>query len=458
MRRSLFSWFLFPLILSLPLPAPAFQLPQIETARLANGMEVIVVADHRAPSVVHMIWYDAGSVDEPSGKSGLAHLFEHMMFKGTPSVPAGELSRRVAALGGRDNAFTSRDYTAYFQQIPPAALLEVMRLEADRMTNLQFDITAFRKELAVVQEERKLRTDDFPKSLAYETLLATALIAHPARNPVIGWPTDLEALTLDDLVDWYRRWYAPNNARLIIVGDVDPTAVLHAAEAIFGSIPPNPAVPPVAARSRYEDPPQRGMRHATIRAAVELPTLFFAWKVPPLRDPDRDRQAAALIALAALLDGFEGARLPRALIKTRRLAIAVSAEVDLIGRAPGLFLVEAQAAPGVSLESLAEAILSEITAIAEGGTRPDELERVLRHYTAQQIYQRDSLMGEAMRIGMARAANLPADTDARLLALLKTISPADVQEAASRWFSRDTLTRVDLLPLSASRTATGALP
>ena len=430
--------------------ATPMQAPHVVTARLDNGMEVLVVPDHRAPSVVHMVWYDVGNVDEPAGKSGVAHLFEHMMFKGTKTVPAGEFNRHVAELGGQDNAFTSRDYTAYFQQVPPQGLPTVMALEADRMVNLTFDPDAFAKERNVVIEERKLRTDDVPEALGYETLMATLFFAHPYRNPIIGWPTDLAALTLDDVKAWYARWYAPNNAHLVVVGDVDPESVIAEAKRIYGQIPAKP-VPTVRERTRTDEPPQHGPRHAVVYGKTELPSVTLAWKVPPLTDPDRDRTVAALVALAAVLDGFDGARLPQALVKTQKIAVSVSASADVMGRGPGIFALDAQAAPGVSPDRLAAALYEAVQRVAREGVTPAELERVLRQYEAQQVYQRDSLMGQAMRIGMARAVGLPFDAEVRFLRLLQTVTPAEVQQAAQRWFDPTTMTRVDVLPQRATQ-------
>ena len=428
-----------------PPSAPATTDPPVVTAQLENGMEVLVLPDHRAPSVVHMVWYDVGAVDEPAGKSGVAHLFEHMMFKGTPTVPGGEFNRRIAALGGRDNAFTSRDYTAYFQQIPPQGLTTVMALEADRMANLTFDPEEFRKERDVVIEERKLRTDDVPEALGQETLMATLFFAHPYRNPVIGWPTDLARLTLDDVKAWYANWYAPNNAHLVVVGDVAPQAVIAEAKRIYGALPSRP-VPPVTSRTRTDEPPQAGPRHAVVFGKTELPTVTLAWKIPALQDPDRDRDVAALVALAAVLDGFDGARLPRTLVKQEKLAVSVSASADVMGRGPGVFVLDAQAAPGVSPDLLAEKLTAAITQIAEQGVSPQELARVLRQYEAHQIYQRDSLMGQAMQLGMARAIGLPFDAESRFVRLVQTVTPEEVQQAARRWFAPEQRTRVDVLP------------
>ena len=200
---------------------------------LNNGLKLIVREDHRAPTVAHMVWYRAGSIDEVNGRTGVAHVLEHMMFKGTHKVKSGEFSRLVAAVGGRENAFTSRDYTAYFQQVEKSKLDEVIRLEADRMSNLNFDDAEFLKEIQVVMEERRLRTEDNPSSLLNESLMATAYMSSPYRHPVVGWMNDLQNMKAADARDWYRSWYAPNNATVVISGDVDPGQILKAVEKYY---------------------------------------------------------------------------------------------------------------------------------------------------------------------------------------------------------------------------------
>ena len=209
---------------------------QTQEHKLANGLRVIVKEDHRAPTVVSMVWYKAGSMDEFNGSTGVAHVLEHMMFKGTKSVPSGEFSRRIAAAGGRDNAFTSRDATGYHQQLHKSQLPLAFELESDRMANLQLSPEEFAKEIKVVMEERRLRTDDRAQSLVYEQLMATALIAHPYRAPVVGWMSDLEQMVWRDARDWYDRWYAPNNATIVVVGDVAPSEVFALAARYFGGI------------------------------------------------------------------------------------------------------------------------------------------------------------------------------------------------------------------------------
>ncbi|WP_051240718.1 M16 family metallopeptidase [Tepidiphilus margaritifer] len=443
--RRTFPWsrsFFSALFVCIALLVAAAAHAETKLFRLDNGMELIVVEDHRAPSVVHMIWYDVGAIDEPAGKTGVAHMFEHMMFKGTPTVGPGEFSRRVAELGGRDNAFTSRDYTAYFEQIPPQALEEVMKLEADRMQHLAFDPNEFAKEREVVREERRMRTDDVPESLGEEALMASAFWSHPYHNPVIGWPTDIERLTLEDVRQWYRTWYTPNNARLVIVGDVKAEDVLALAQRHYGSI----GARPVPDRPFLSESPQHGRRHAIVRGPTELPSLTLAWKVPPLRDLESDREPYALMVLAAVLDGYDGARLTKALVREQPKAIAVSAEYDGLARGPGLFTLAASARPGVTLDQLEKALREEMERIAREGVSEQELQRVIRQAVAQQVYKRDSLMGQAMEIGFSRAVGLPWDASARITEALKRVTAADVQRVAQTWFSEEALTRVDVLP------------
>ena len=336
--------------LSAALAAPALANP-FETT-LANGMKLIVKEDRRAPSVVHMVWYRAGAMDEPDGVSGVAHVLEHMMFKGTKEVGPGEFNRRVAAVGGRDNAFTGKDYTAYFQQVPPAQLPAMMALEADRMKNLVLTDEEFAREIEVVKEERRLRTDDQPRALVFEQLMATAYQAHPYRRPVIGWMPDLEAMQPEDARAWYRRWYAPNNAYLVVVGDVDHREVFRDAERTYGTIP----AAELPARRISPEPAQRGPRTAVVKAPAELPYIAMSWHVPALRDPAGDREAYALDVLAAVLDGYDGARLTRSLVRDQRIAVSVGAGYDTGNRGPALFHLHGVPAAGTSPEALAEAL------------------------------------------------------------------------------------------------------
>ena len=271
--------------------AASDQIPsKVEQFTLPNGLTVIVKPDRRAPTAVHMLWLRVGSMDEVDGTSGVAHVLEHMMFKGTPTVRAGEFSRRVAALGGRENAFTAKDYTGYYQQIPSSRLEDVMKLEADRFANNQWADEEFRKELEVVKEERRLRTEDSPRALMHEASDAIVFVASSYRRPVVGWMSDLQAMTPADARNFYRRWYVPANAAVVVAGDVDVAQVRRLAEKYYGGLPARS----VPMRKPREEPLQAGIRRMAFKAPAEQAYVSLAFKVPALRSldgTDANRQA-----------------------------------------------------------------------------------------------------------------------------------------------------------------------
>ena len=308
-------------------------------------MRVIVHEDHRAPVMVSQVWYRAGSMDEFNGTSGVAHVLEHMMFKGTETVPPGEFSKRIAAAGGRENAFTSRDYTAYFQQMQKDRLALSMQLEADRMANLVISDELFAKEIQVVMEERRLRTDDQPQSVVYERLMATAFQVHPYRRPIIGWMNDLQNMSAQDARDWYARWYAPNNATLVVAGDVKADEVFALAKRHFGALPAR-ALPE---RKPQAEPAQLGEKRIVVKAPAQLPYLLMVWHAPTLKDWAQDTTPYALQILAGVLSGNDSARLQKSLVKTQQIAVDASAGYDAVARGPGLFMVDATPAPGKSV-------------------------------------------------------------------------------------------------------------
>jgi zinc protease len=323
---------------------------------LANGMNVIVKEDHRSPVVVSMVWYRAGSMDEVSGTTGVAHMLEHMMFKGTSKVPAGEFSRTVARAGGRENAFTSRDYTAYYEQLHKSRLPLALELEADRMVNLSFAEEEFAKESKVVMEERRSRTDDDPHSQLHEQLMATVYILHPYRSPVIGWMNDLQNMHLADARGWYEKWYAPNNATLVVAGDVDPEEVFRLAEKYFGPIPSR-ALPE---RKVQIEPRQLGVKRITVKAPAELPYLLMAYHAPVLRDVENDPEPYALFVLNGILDGSDASRLNRELVRNARVANSANSNYDLINRGPALFFLDGVPAEGKTVADVEAALREQI--------------------------------------------------------------------------------------------------
>ncbi len=416
---------------------------------LSNGMTLIVQPDRRAPTVAHMVWVRVGSIDEVDGTSGVAHVLEHMMFKGTPDLKPGEFSRRVAALGGRDNAFTSRDATAYHQQVPADRLEDVMRLEADRFARNQWDDAEFVKELQVVKEERRQRTEESPQARMFEAFNATLFQTSPYRRPIIGWMSDLDALTPQDVRDFYRRWYVPANAAVVIAGDVEPERVRALAEKHFGRIEARP-VPP---RKPRDEVRQTGPRRMEYRAVTEQSLVTLAWKAPRWTgaQDDANRDALALTMLSAVLDGYSGARLDRALVQGqgmggKRVADSASASFGLLGRGPQVFSLTAVPARGVTPEMASAALKAEVARIAREGVQPAELQRVKTQWRAGEVYKRDSVFGQAQELGSYWVQGLGLDGSDRLMAALDAVTPADVQRVASRYFSDDQLTTGVLVP------------
>ncbi|MDR2164410.1 MAG: insulinase family protein [Zoogloeaceae bacterium] len=422
---------------------------------LANGLKVIVQEDHRAPVVTHMVWYRVGSVDEVDGSSGLAHMLEHMMFKGTPSVPDGEFSRRVAAAGGHENAFTSNDYTAYFQQVPREKLDEMMTLEADRMRHLSVAPQEFAQERKVVMEERRLRTEDNPHALLFEQSNAVAFQAHPYRRPVIGWMNDIENMTAADARAWHATWYTPNNAILVVTGDVAHEAVFKLAQRRYGVLKPRP----LPVRRPQAEPPQKGMRRLLVKGPAELPYLLMGWKAPKIERMDGPVEPFALEMLVAILDGHDAARLPRRLVREQRLATSAGASYDAISRGPAMFYLYGSPTPDSTPEALESALRDEITRIAREGVSDAELRRARAQVIAAQVYKRDSMFGQAMEFGMMGILGFTSGDIDAWLARLETVTAEDVQAAAQTWFGDDTLTVGQLQPValdtssSPSRTA-----
>ena len=416
--------------------------------QLSNGLRVIVKEDHRAPTVAHMVWYRAGSVDETNGTTGVAHLLEHMMFKGTPSTGAGEFSRLVAAAGGRDNAFTSKDYTAYFQQVPKEKLGEMMALEADRMRHLNVDPKEFAQEIKVVMEERRLRTEDQPQSLLFEQLSAVAFQAHPYRVPVIGWMNDLENMTVQDARDWYERWYVPNNAFLVVVGDVAHQEVFALAEKYYGPL----AARAVPARKPQNEPQQTGMRRLMVKAPAELPVVFMAYKVPVLRDVEADVDPYALEMLSAILDGHDAARFSRRLIREQRLAVTAGVGYDATARGPGLFYLHGSPSEGKTRADLEAGFRAEIARIVKDGVEAEELARARPQLVAGQIYKLDSMFAQAMEIGQLESAGIPYAQDKRMIEKLQAVSAEQVRAVAQKYFLDAQLTVAELDPQALPQT------
>ncbi|MFM9902525.1 MAG: M16 family metallopeptidase [Polaromonas sp.] len=430
--------------------------PGVDQFTLPNGLTVIVKTDHRAPTVAHMLWVRVGSMDEVDGTSGVAHVLEHMLFKGTATVKPGEFSRRVAALGGRENAFTGRDNTGYYQQIPANRLEDVMRLEADRFANNQWPDDEFKREIEVVKEERRLRTEDSPRALLFEQASAVTFVASPYRRPVVGWMSDLDAMTPQDARDFYQRWYVPGNAALVVAGDVTLADVKRLAETYYGPITAR-AVP---ARKPRLEPEQIGLRRLDFKAPASQAYVTLSFKVPQLRADEltqgtvppasATREALALTVLSAVLDGYSGARLDRALVQgagpAGRQADSAGASSGLLGRGPQLFMLDGVPADGKTTQQVADALREQVALIAKDGVSAAELNRVKTQWVASETYKLDSVFNQARELGSNWVQGLPADAGTRVIAALRTITAAEVQAVAAKYFGDDQLTVATLLP------------
>ena len=409
---------------------------------LANGLKVVVDEDHRAPVVVQQIWYKAGSIDEVGGKTGIAHVLEHMMFKGTRAVPVGEFSKRIAAAGGRENAFTNNDYTAYFQQLHKSKLPLAMQLEADRMHNLNLSAAEFAKEIKVIMEERRWRTDDQAHGLLEEKMMAVIYQEHPYHHPVIGWMSDLEATTVGDAQDWYKRWYAPNNATLVIAGDVKASEVFAMAQRYYGKIPRSV----LPARRHFGEPPQVGIKRMVVKAPAELPQLVMSYQAPTLQDPAKDWKPYALEVLAGVLNGNDSARLNKHLVREQQIASDVGAGYDSASRGPALFTLEATPTTGKTVQDAEAAIRREIGLLVQDGVSADELQRVKAQVTAGEVYKRDSTFYRAMQIGQMESIGLGYLAIPVMLQGIQAVTAEQVQQVAKEILQDDTLTVAVLDP------------
>lgn len=427
------------LLFALPGLAPA-QAPTTEFT-LGNGLKVVVQEDHRAPVLVVQVWYRVGSSYEQEGTTGLSHALEHMMFQGTEKVPGGEFSRIVSLYGGEDNAFTTDDYTAYYQVYTADKLPLALELEADRMRGLVLKPEAFAQEIRVVMEERRLRTDDDPQAQAGERFLSLAYFTSPSRIPTIGWMRDLETLKLDDLKRWYETWYAPNNATLVVAGDVDPAAVRAQVERFFGALPSR-TLPPVKLPRELPEPGDRFMK---LTLPAKVPALYVSYNVPSLNTaPPGD--AEALRMLAGVLDENVSARLETRLVREQQVAAAISSGYDAFSRGDALFSLRAVPAPGRTLEELQAALDAEIEKLKTEPIGDDELKRVYAGLVSADVFTRDSVMEQASRIGMLESVGQSWRLIEAWPQALQKVTAAQLQAAAAKYLVPSRRAVLQLVP------------
>lgn len=416
---------------------------KIEEFTLKNGLKIIVQEDHRSPVVVSQVWYRAGSIDEVNGKTGVAHVLEHMMFKGTKLIKPGQFSRIIAEAGGKENAFTGTDYTCYFQQLEKSHLQLSFKLEADRMANLQLTKAEFDKEIKVVMEERRWRTDDKPQSMVNEAFQGVVYRAHPYSRPVVGFMNDLENMTYEDAREWYHHWYAPNNATLVVVGDVKAQEVYKLAQQYFGKLKPKV----LPARKPQVEPVQLGERRLVVKAPAKLPYLLMGYHVPALVDPLNDWEPYALEVLAGVLSGNPAARLNQKLVRETRLAIDASAGYDILSRGRlSLFELDGTPSEGKTVAQLETALLEQVEKIKTSGVTVAELDRVKAGVIAADVYQRDSMFYQAMQIGTVETIGFSWRILDEYPAKLRAVTPEQVQAVAKKYLIQDNLTIATLDP------------
>lgn len=436
--------FFLLLALALPHAAPA-EPPPVFTRTLDNGLKVLVQPDTRAPVAVQQLWYGVGAAHEAPGQTGISHLLEHMMFRGTERYPGESFSHTIASRGGRDNAFTGRDYTAYYQILSSDQLAIAMEMEADRMQNLLLTEADIEKELEVVKEERRLRTEDRPESLAFEQLQATAFQNHPYGQPVIGWMSDIAQLDQQQLRDWQRRWYTPSNARLVVVGDVDPEQIFEMAEEHFGSVP-NYEITPAP---RRQEPVQRGARNVSLHIPAQTEYLLIGYKTPVMAQlPKKQRwEAYALSMLTSILDGGNASRLAKRLIRGQKIAASASAGYSLYSALNSLLVLDATPNPGHTAEEMEQALLAEIADLQANPVSEAELQRARAQVIAHMVYAQDSLRHRAYMIGMLETNGLGWEIEQQLVAGYQAVTAAQLQEVAQRYLTDYTRTTVTIHPI-----------
>ncbi|MEP1201567.1 M16 family metallopeptidase [Tateyamaria sp.] len=406
----------------------------VTTFTLENGMDVVVVEDHRAPVVQHMVWYKAGSADEPVGSSGVAHFLEHLLFKATDTLADGELSSTVAANGGRDNAFTSYDYTAYFQRVAADRLELMMRMESDRMRNIRFTEENVATERRVIIEERNQRTENNPRALFGEQMNAAQYLNHRYGVPIIGWMHEMESLDKEDALGFYNTYYYPNNAILVVSGDVDPEEVKRLAETYYGAIPANPDLPE---RVRSAEPPQNAERRIIFRDPRVAQEYVSRSYLAPERDPGDQEAAAALTLLAEVLGGGQTSYMTEKLQFEEQKAVWSGAFYRGTSLDDTTFDVVIVPVPGLELEEAEEAMDAVLAQFLIDGVDEEQLDRIKYQLRASQIYQRDNVDGIARRYGAAMSVGLSVEDIQVWPDVLQAVTPEDIMEAARNVFDRD---------------------
>ncbi|MEG2921233.1 MAG: pitrilysin family protein [Acinetobacter sp.] len=410
---------------------------------LSNGLKVIIREDHRSPMVMTQIWYGVGSSDESGNLLGISHVLEHMMFKGTNKVPNDEFTRLSRLYGGSVNASTFTNYTNYYQLYPKTYLPMALELESDRMSNLLLRQQDFEPEIKVVMEERRLRTDDNPRSLAFERFKWISYPTSHYRQPVIGYMKNLQNIQLEDVKKWYRDWYTPNNAILIIVGDVDSESTLLQVQKYFGDIPARKTPP----RNDVFEFDRVGYRHMELNLPVQVPNLYMAWNVRSLVTAKNLQDAYALTIIKNVLDSGISSRLQDRLVRDKKVLSAISVSYDPYNRGDSLLSISALPTDGVSLQDAEKAIQSEIDLLKTELIQAEEVERVTAKFVSNLVYSQDDIAGQTKMIGNLEINGLSFRLMDELPKHFETVTPQDIQRVANIYFVRDNLSTLYLSPV-----------
>jgi zinc protease len=416
----------------------AAEAPRVQEHMLANGMKVLIVEEPKAPVITVQIWYKVGSRNEVMGRAGLSHMLEHMMFKGTRKFGKGEFSKTIKKNGGNDNAFTSQDYTAYFENLAADKLDLALELESDRLQGLLLDDKEFQLEREVVKEERRLRTEDNPQAYLVEQMFAQAFMEHPYHWPIIGWFPDLNAMTREDLQRHYEQYYVPNNATIVIVGDVKAETALPIIKQYFEGLPKG-SPPPV---QQIVDPPQTGERRIVVKREAQLPFIYLGYKVPNFKSPD----VHALAVLENILSSGKSSRLHDALVYRKKLALGVGTSYSELSADPELYTVYAVVRPGAKIEEVEKALLMEIERFKKQGPSAQEMQKAKNQVEARHIFEQDSIFRQAMLLGTAETVGAGWQYVENYVENLRKVTEQDVLRVARQYLVPDGLTTGILVP------------
>lgn len=411
---------------------------------LSNGLKIIVKEDHRAPIAVSMVWYQVGSADEPTGITGVSHVLEHLMFKGTKKYPLGVFSKTIASIGGQENAFTNNDYTAYFEKIAAVHLATCFELEADRMQGLRLDPEEFSKEIKVIQEERRLRTDDNPQALTFERFLATAHLSEPYHHPVIGWMNDLQHMTANDAKQWYQQFYAPNHATLVVVGDVNADNVYRLAQQYFGNLKSRPS----QKTKTPMEPPALGKKSVEVHIPAQVPMLIMGYTVPSVKTTSKDTllEPYALDMITTILDSGDSGRFGKELIHGKQIASSANTYYNLYSRYQTQFVIYATPTKTHTQAQLKANILAEINRLKTTLIDEKELERIKTQIIAQKTFEKDSIFDQAMELGLLETVGLGWQTADTYIDRMNQVTAEQIQKTAQRYFQDANQTIARLMP------------